>query len=89
VIRVTDYPEFVVETLIEAQGAIMGDQDALIAFQLGESLDQETIRRLWTSGYIEVANHDIFANGTRELQGKWITPKGWSLLEKSHPALWR
>jgi hypothetical protein len=67
----------------------MGDQDALIAFQLGESLDQETIRRLWTSGYIEVANHDTCPNGTRELKGKWITPKGWSLLEKSQPAVWR
>jgi hypothetical protein len=44
-------------------GAIMADQDALIAFQLGESLDQETIRRLWTSGYIEVANHDTCQMG--------------------------
>jgi len=69
--------------------AIMGDQDALIAFQLGESLDQETIRRLWTSGYIEVANHDTCPNNTRELKGTWITTKGWSLLEKSQPALWR
>ena len=67
----------------------MGDQDALIAFQLGESLDQETIRRLWISGYIEIANHDVRPNGTRELKGKWITAQGWSLLEKSPPAFWR
>ena len=72
-----------------ARGPIMGDQDALIAFQLGESLDQETTRRLWASGYIEVSNHDSCPNGARELKAKWITPKGWSLLAKSQPALWR
>lgn len=68
--------------------AIMNDQDALIAFQLGESLDQETIRRLWTSGFIEVANYDTCPNETRELKGTCITPKGWSMLE-TQPAFWR
>jgi hypothetical protein len=67
----------------------MGDQDALIAFQLGESLDQETTRRLWVSGYLEVTNHDPFPDGTGELKGKWITPSGWDLLAKSELAFWR
>ena len=67
----------------------MGDQDALIAFQLGESLDQEITRRLWASGYIEVTNHDTCPDGARELKGKWITPRGWNLLAKSEPAFWR
>jgi hypothetical protein len=67
----------------------MSDQEALIAFQLGQRLDEETIRRLWASGYLEATDHDAGPNGTRELKAKWITPKGWSLLEKSQPALWR
>ena len=89
-ISITDYLEPMWEALFWRQmGPIMSDQEALIAFQLGERLDQETARRLWASGYLEVTNHDTSPNGTRELQGKWITPKGWSLLEKSQPALWR
>ena len=89
VIRITDYPEPTRENLMSTWCAFMSDQDALIAFQLGASLDQETTRRLWTSGYIEVAKHDTCPNGTRELTGKWITPKGWSLLQKAEPAFWR
>ena len=61
-----------------ARVPIMGDQDALIAFQLGKRLDQETTHRLWASGYIEVANPDPRPNGTGELKGRWITPKGSS-----------
>lgn len=64
----------------------MSDQEALIAFQLGEGLDQETTRRLWSSGYLEVTNHDTCPQGAGDLKGKWITPKGWRLLEKSQPA---
>jgi len=67
----------------------MDDQDAWIAFQLGKRLDQETTLRLWSSGYIELTNPDAGRNGMGELKAKWITPKGWSLLEKSQLALWR
>jgi len=67
----------------------MDDQDALIAFQLGSRLDQDTTRRLWAFGYIEVTKQDTCPNGTEELKGKWITPKGWKLLEHSQPAFWR
>ncbi|HEX4919231.1 MAG TPA: hypothetical protein VFV92_00640 [Candidatus Bathyarchaeia archaeon] len=67
----------------------MSDQEALIAFRVGQRLDEETIRRLWASGYLEATDHDAVPNGTRELKAKWITPKGWSLLEKSQPARWR
>jgi hypothetical protein len=67
----------------------MNDYDALIAFQLGETLDQETTRRLWASGYLEVKDDHTSQKGTPDLKGKWITPKGWSLLEKSVPARWR
>ncbi len=45
-----------------AWGLIMADHDALIAFQLGERLDQETTRRLWVSDYIEVTDHDTKAS---------------------------
>jgi hypothetical protein len=48
----------------------MSDQEALIAFQLGEGLDQETTRRLWASGYLEVTNHDTCPQGGGRSQGK-------------------
>jgi hypothetical protein len=75
------------DAFFEADGGrLMSDQEALIAFQLGERLDQETTRRLWASGYLEVTNLHSTPKGTGDLKGKWITPKGWRLLEKSQPA---
>jgi hypothetical protein len=71
--------------LIVKHMASLSDQQALIAFQLGQSLDQETTRRLWASGYLELTDKDPRPDGSRELEGKWITPKGWSLLEKQQP----
>lgn len=62
----------------------MTDRDALMAFHCGKTLDQETTKRLWQLGYLEVADvtdHDTRPSGTRELMGTLITPKGRRLIE--------